>query len=106
MIGTGEYIEDFEKEIQKKVVNHLSSIRILEDKFFIILNKEGTIISHPFKSYNNRNIFKDDEFIPFREQFEQVKKLKDGEGAYYLNKHSLKSLNKTKSCKTMVCKTI
>lgn len=90
MIGTGEYIEDFEKEIQEKVVNHLSSIRISEDKFFIILNKEGTIISHPFKNYNNRNILKDDEFIHFREQFEQVKKLKDGEGAYYLNNHSLK----------------
>ena len=99
MIGTGEYIEDFEKEIQRKVLNHLSSTRIADDKFFIILNKEGTMLSHPFKDYNNKNIFKDDEFINFREQFEEVRRLKDGEGAYYLNNHSIKVSTKERTSK-------
>jgi len=89
IIGTGEYIEDFEKEIQEEVINHISSIRIADDKFFIIANKEGTFISHPFKHFINKNIFKDKEFISFREEYKIIQKLKDNEERYYLNKHSI-----------------
>lgn len=99
MIGTGEYIEDFEEELQKRVVNHLSNISLSDSKYFIIVNKDGTIISHPFKKYNNKNIFKDDEFIHFREQFNEIKELNDGKGAYYLNNHSLKISTKQKVSK-------
>ena len=90
MIGTGEYIEDFEKEIQKEVVEHLSGISLSDNKFFIIVNKDGTIVSHPFKDYNNKNIFKDKEFVHFVEQFNEATKLEDGEEAYYLNNYSIK----------------
>jgi len=96
MVGTGEYIEDFEKEIKKKVINHISNIRLSDNKFFVIVNKEGTLISHPFKEYINKNIFEDDEFISFREDFNKIQKLKDGEEKYYLNKHSMHVPTKTR----------
>lgn len=50
MIGTGEYIEDFEQEIQHKLLTWISDIRYGNAGYLFIVDGEGTIIAHQNKN--------------------------------------------------------
>ena len=46
VIGTGEYIEDFEKEIQKRVLEFINLIKFGENGYIFIFNEEKIYLSH------------------------------------------------------------
>ncbi|RXJ60801.1 cache domain-containing protein [Candidatus Marinarcus aquaticus] len=45
-IGTGEYIEDFEQEIQKRLLEHIQAIRFGKNGYIFVLNYDSTYLSH------------------------------------------------------------
>ncbi|WCE30885.1 bifunctional diguanylate cyclase/phosphodiesterase [Vibrio sp. SCSIO 43137] len=50
MIGTGEYIEDFEREVQHKLLSWISEIRYGNTGYLFIVNGDGNIIAHQNKN--------------------------------------------------------
>ncbi len=50
-IGTGEYITDFEKNIQNKIIRKIEQIRYANNNYFFIIDFQGTVLTH-----KNRNI--------------------------------------------------
>lgn len=87
MIGTGEYVEEFENSIKKRVLTHLSDIDLGENNYYLVLDYKGTFVYHPNKDNNGFNIYKKEELkrlIPFIEALK--KKLKYGEGFYEYEK--------------------
>ncbi len=54
-IGTGEYIDDFEKKQQNKVLDYISKLQYKKDYIFVI-NSKAHYLSHPIKKYINKDI--------------------------------------------------
>ncbi|MGA1941048.1 sensor histidine kinase [Arcobacter sp. YIC-310] len=78
-IGTGDYIEDFESIIKKKVVSFLSSFKYETGGYIFILNSEGRIILHPNEKLQNKYI--DTLNIRDKTNLESIIKIgKKGEG--------------------------
>lgn len=45
-IGTGEYIEDFEKIVQKEALQYINTIRFAEDGYIFVLDFDGVTLAH------------------------------------------------------------
>jgi signal transduction histidine kinase len=56
IIGTGEYIEDFEKSLQNKLLRHIQNIRFGENGYIFIVNYDSTYLTT--KKNNTKNINK------------------------------------------------
>ncbi len=90
IIGAGEYLDDFEEELQKKLLDELGEIRFdnSENKYLFITNYENIILMNPvFEELVGRDVsdildISDEEGIKF---FELHKKaaLKNPEGDFY-----------------------
>ena len=50
-IGTGEYTEDFEQDIQKEVLEWINNIRYGKDGYIFVYHFLGTILAHNDKEY-------------------------------------------------------
>ena len=50
-IGSGEYIEDFEKELQKKILEKIRKIKFGDTGYIFVYNTDGTSLSHLKKEY-------------------------------------------------------
>lgn len=48
-IGTAEYLNDFEKNVQNEIFNRLRTVRFGKDGYLFIDNFEGEILMHPMK---------------------------------------------------------
>lgn len=57
-LGTGEYVADFSKDIQKKVIEQISKFRFGENGYFIITDKNNNYISHINKDLIGKNALK------------------------------------------------
>ena len=55
-IGSGEYVDDYEKEIQKKALEYINLIRFDNDKYIFIVDYNGTFISHVKGEYIGKNV--------------------------------------------------
>lgn len=56
-IGTGEYIEDFEKEIKKDILSYLSTIRYDNGEYIYVLDLKGNILLSKENKLNGKNMF-------------------------------------------------
>ena len=45
-IGTGEYLEDFENDIKKQVINHIQTLKYKKNGYIFVLDYEGNYLSH------------------------------------------------------------
>ena len=45
-IGTGEYFDDFQKQIQENLLNKINNIKFEDNGYIFIFNTEGTYLSH------------------------------------------------------------
>ena len=45
-IGTGEYFDDFQKQIQENLLNKINNIKFEDNEYIFIFNTEGTYLSH------------------------------------------------------------
>ena len=55
VIGTGEYVEDFENELKEKVLNWIRKIRFSDGNYIFIFDLEGNTLSHKDESYIGEN---------------------------------------------------
>ena len=55
-IGTGEYLDDMEKEIKKEVLERISSIRFGKDGYIFVFTYDGTYVSHIAPRYIGKNM--------------------------------------------------
>ncbi len=54
-IGTGEYVEDFEKNLQKKILEYANKIRFSQNGYIFILDYNFKYLNHIRKEYINKN---------------------------------------------------
>ncbi|HSH51132.1 MAG TPA: cache domain-containing protein [Bacteroidales bacterium] len=91
-IGTGEYVDDFEKEIQKKILERLSKIRFGQEGYIFVntyngdaLIKDGKIMTQKINLWD----YKDPNGVKVMQ--EERKAVKNPEGGYIY--YSWKKLN-------------
>ena len=56
LIGTGEYLDDREREIKQEVLERVDKIRIGEDGYVFVFQFDGKYLSHFHKTYVGKNI--------------------------------------------------
>lgn len=54
-IGTGEYVEDFAKEVEQKALNQIEKLKFGPNSYFIVTDKDNNYISHINKSLIGKN---------------------------------------------------
>ena len=55
IIGTGEYLEDFENITKERILSYISSIRYGDNGYIFVIDDKGTYLSHIEKSYIGKN---------------------------------------------------
>lgn len=55
-IGTGEYLDDMENEIQKEVLERVSNIRFGKDGYIFAFRFDGVYVAHIAKKYIGKNM--------------------------------------------------
>ncbi|MDM8559693.1 cache domain-containing protein [Candidatus Parabeggiatoa sp. HSG14] len=56
-IGTGEYLDDFEKDIRQEVSQWINQLHFGEEGYLFVINRKGDILIHPQKSLVGKNHF-------------------------------------------------
>ena len=83
-IGTGEYVEDFEKDIQQEVISQIQKFKFGKHGYIFILDKNDKYISHVNSQVIRKNIYDIKTIENTKEVYDQVKqKAKNGGG--YIN---------------------
>jgi signal transduction histidine kinase len=55
IIGTGEYLEDFENITKERILSYISSIRYSTNGYIFVIDDKGTYLSHIENSYIDKN---------------------------------------------------
>ncbi|QKJ22454.1 cache domain-containing protein [Poseidonibacter lekithochrous] len=55
-IGSGEYLDDFEKDIQKKVLSQISKFKFGENGYLVVIDKNNTYLNHAKKELIGKNV--------------------------------------------------
>ena len=56
LIGTGEYLDEMEKEIGKEVLEGISNVRFGKDGYLFVFKYDGTYVSHIAPKYIGKNM--------------------------------------------------
>ena len=56
LIGTGEYLDNIEQDIQKEVLAWVEPVRFGKDGYIFVLNRAGKLLAHPDKSLVGNNV--------------------------------------------------
>ena len=93
IIGTGEYMEDFEGSLQNKLLKHIENIKFGENGYIFIINYDSTFLT------NKKNNSKNDSKNINKVLNKLIEISKNGEGYYtyaqYKNMTDEQSTNKT-----------
>ena len=82
-IGTGEYLEDFEKEIQERVLRNIKEIRFGNNGYIFIINYDSIYLSHIREDYIGQNAIKNNDTVEIKKVIENLLEIaKEGEGFY------------------------
>lgn len=97
VIGTGDYYDDVEKEVQKKVLHSLSTLRYGKHGYFWVHNTNHILLMHPFrkKSIGHNDINLQDSKKSFIVQEFVKKAISNPQGSfveYYWKKPNNKSI--------------
>ncbi len=85
-IGTGEYVEDFSKDIQRKVLEQIEKLKFGKNSYFIVVDKNNNYISHINKNLIGKNALKKLREMNDTKSIEKIEKvLKAGEGFIHLD---------------------
>ncbi|MCG8551344.1 MAG: cache domain-containing protein [Desulfobacterales bacterium] len=55
-IGTGEYLDDMEKEIKKEVLERISNVKFGKDGYIFVFKYDGTYVSHIDPQFIGKNM--------------------------------------------------
>jgi len=82
-IGTGEYIDEFEKEIQKKALEYVNLIRFGKMGYIFIIDYNGKYLSHIKNHYVGKHYLENDGTKNVGKVIEDMIQIaKNGEGFY------------------------
>ena len=82
-IGTGEYVEEFEKEVQERVLRNIKEVKFGNNGYFFIINYDSIYLSHIKKSYIGQNAIKNNDTVEVKKVIEDMINIaKNGEGFY------------------------
>lgn len=82
-IGTGEYLEDFEKQVQEKVLRNIKEIRFGNNGYIFIINYDSIYLSHINKDFIGQNAIKNNDTVEIKKVIEDLIEIsKKGEGFY------------------------
>jgi signal transduction histidine kinase len=82
VIGTGEYLNDFEEITKEKILSYISSIRYDKNDYVFVVDKEGVYLSHFEKSYVGLNRIELKDPNGFMITKEIINTAKDGNSGY------------------------
>ena len=82
IIGTGEYLNDFEEITKEKILSYISSIRYDKNDYVFVVDKEGVYLSHFEKSYVGLNRIELKDPNGFMITKEIINTAKDGNSGY------------------------
>ena len=82
-IGTGEYLEDFEKSVQEKVLKDIREIRFGNNGYIFVINYDSIYLSHIRKEFIGQNAIKNNDTVEIKKVIEDLIEIsKKGEGFY------------------------
>ena len=82
-IGTGEYIEDFEKEVKERVLRNIKEIRFGNNGYIFVINYDWIYLSHIRENYIGINAIKNNDILGTKEVIGNLLDIaKKGEGFY------------------------
>ena len=82
-IGTGEYVEDFEKEVQEKVLKNIREIRFGNNGYIFVINYDSIYLSHIIKNFIGQNAVTNNDTVGIKKVIEDLMEIaKKGEGFY------------------------
>ena len=82
-IGSGEYIEDFEKEIQKKALENMDLMHFGKNNYIFIINYDGIYLSHIRPEYIGKPASINNDTVDIEKIISDLIKIsKEGEGFY------------------------
>lgn len=82
-IGTGEYLEDFEKEVQERVLRNIREIKFGSNGYIFIINYDSIYLSHIRKEFIGQNAVKNNDTVEIQKVIEDLIQIaKKGEGFY------------------------
>lgn len=82
-IGTGEYFDDFEKEIQQKALDYINLIRFGKSGYIFVITYDGIYLSHARKNYIGKNYAQNNDTKDIKNVIEELIKIsKNGDGFY------------------------
>ncbi|MBF7070560.1 sensor histidine kinase [Aliarcobacter butzleri] len=83
VIGTGEYVDDFEKIIQKKALDYINLVKFGKSGYIFIINYDGTYLNHIRKEYIGKNYLENDELKDIKKIISDLINIaKNGNGFY------------------------
>ncbi len=59
IIGTGEYIDDFENDIKKETLKHINKLKFKNNGYIFVLDYKGNYLQHIRKELIGHNIFEE-----------------------------------------------
>ena len=81
IIGTGEYLNDFENITKSKILSYIETIKYDKNGYVFVIDEKGTYLSHIEKSYiglNRINLKDENGFMITKEILALAKEGKDG----------------------------
>ncbi|MDZ7817186.1 MAG: cache domain-containing protein [Aliarcobacter sp.] len=82
-IGTGEYLKDFEKEVQDRVLKNIREIRFGNNGYIFIINYDSIYLSHIRKEFIGQNAIESNDTVEVKKVIEDSLAIaKKGEGFY------------------------
>lgn len=82
IIGTGEYLNDFENITKEEVLSYVSTIKYDKNGYVFVVDKDGLYLSHLDKSYNGLNRIELKDKNGFMITKEIVELAKNGNSGY------------------------
>ncbi len=105
-IGTGEYIEDFSKDVQKKVIAQIEKFRFGKNGYFIITDKNNNYLNHINKKLIGKNAFNELKIMNDIESINKIQTVIDKNKGYVVYLDFFKPNSKTISSKIIYLKSI
>ncbi|WP_419770077.1 MAG: cache domain-containing protein [Candidatus Marinarcus sp.] len=82
-IGTGEYVEDFEKEVQNKLLKHIQDIRYGNNGYIFIIDYNTIYLSHIKQDYLGKSAIENNDTIAIKKVISDLIEIaKKGDGYY------------------------
>lgn len=82
-IGTGEYVEDFEKEVQQRVLSNINQIRYGENGYIFIIDYNSIYLSHIRQNFIGQSAVTNNDTIDIKKVIDDLIAIaKNGEGYY------------------------